>query len=232
MMQNTSGPRPHAARRARGQDRSISILVDGPDLCGKSTLVNTLVQRLAADGYRVAQKKGVIQRRWIHRYLDRFDANKRHASALLNSLYLLSCFLDRAPVADTDIVVCESFVDRVIAYGMTCRLKSLAPLAFLGRRLFRRFDLQVLLHASHATRESRLKKRQDATLIDRKTTATADISWRFCEAFRASSRRSGNVIHEYDTGLVAVEEIVETLVRRVRELKSLDRSASLDALQA
>lgn len=200
----------------------ITVLVDGPDLCGKTTIVHLLCEELSARGLRVACCKGLVKPTVFHRWLSKFDANRSHSSGLLNTLYLISAFLDRAQHGDGqhDILICESHVDRVIAYGLAFRLRSLAKLALYLRPLYRRFDIRVLLTASYQTRLHRLLSRDNPTHIDRKTTASKAVSDRFSRYFQATYQSKECITIHSDTS--SKESIVEEIVGRINSLV-LDR---------
>ncbi|MDA3556164.1 hypothetical protein MKL42_01340 [Acinetobacter sp. AOR15_HL] len=219
--------------RSHASKYPVTILIDGPDLCGKSTTVQELSKLLESQGLSVLCCKGLISPSFFHSWLCKLDANKSHSSGLLNSLYLISAFFDRGfsfIKNDYDILICESHVDRVIAYGLTFNLKSLAKISLSFRNFYRKFDARILLVASHATRSDRLYNRKSPTLIDRKTCTTETVTDFFCENFKKlyQSRECLIIPTDKKTLDVVISEIIDHLITVISEQPSNDNFFELE----
>ncbi|CUI05721.1 hypothetical protein LXA47_27405 [Massilia sp. P8910] len=154
--------------------RALRVLIEGTDLTGKSTLAAGLVARLTDSGIQAAHQKGYLYRNPFLRLLGRWEANKYARSAMLNSMYIVSGLIDglieTMRAKDPYVLVCESYVDRAIAYGIALRLGWISKLALTRTRCFPRFDLCILLRCDYNERISRREKRETVTVTDRLTT--------------------------------------------------------------
>lgn len=202
--------------------KAIRILIEGPDLAGKSTIASSLVEHLQNGNHRVDHLKGKYSRRSWNQVLRRLDANRFAQSNLLNSLYIASAVLDkltRTADAAAPIVICESYVDRAIAYGTSLQRNPIARVASHMPWLFPRFELVVLLTCSYELRLERLASRTTPTRIDRMTCDSPQTHDRFVSAYQRALRRHDNLL-TFDTGRIAIDVIVRHIACQIDRLVS------------
>jgi thymidylate kinase len=203
-------------RRRRG----IRVLVDGPDLSGKSTLVRLLQTELEKIDWKVVCRKGRRNPTRLFRLLTRIDANKHPDSGLLNAAYIFETLFDLfrdTEVPDNTILITEGYVDRSIAYGLARRLGWPARLGLRLARLFPSFDLAVLVFANLATRSARLIERSGPSEIDR---CSIDSHYRFLAGYRMIFRRHQQRLL-LNTTTLSQEAALASVVERVMYVANL-----------
>ncbi|MEH2500349.1 thymidylate kinase [Bradyrhizobium sp. AZCC 1678] len=204
-------------RVAAGNDQGLRVLVDGPDLSGKTTLVEAVSARLRARGWTVQANKGGRDDRWRVRTIARISPNKHPDSALLNSAYIAQALLDHLrdrPVPKNTIIITEGYVDRSIAYGIARGLGWPAQLALRVRDIFPRFNLAILVKADLATRKARLAQRNAPSRIDRRS---IESHHRFLAAYRLVFRRHRRRII-IDTSRVGIDEAVDVALQHILDV--------------
>jgi thymidylate kinase len=184
------------------------VLIEGPDLSGKSTLVAQLTGELRRRGWTVTAAKGKVCSSPAAQLLSRVKPNRHPHSTLLNAGYLGAALLDhlylRRPPADT-IAITEGYVDRSIAYGIAQRLGLPASVALRHAWLFPTFDLAILLTASLQTRRTRMACRPNPSRID---DLSIQSHFRFLAAYRLVFRRHANRLL-IDTSRCTANETLE-----------------------
>lgn len=198
---------------------AFSVLIEGLDLTGKTTIAGLLVEHLAIQGVPAVHHRGYLGSPRPPRRPDpRRAAGDRPHCRALNAAFLGGAVLDRVPAARIiaalpGVLVQESYVDRAVAYGIAAGRWPLAVAASRLPWLFARFDLAVITHAPAAVRQERLARRAAANAVDRLTTADDDFADRFAEALQAIARRHGTVLVA-DTSARSPQEIVADLAGR------------------
>jgi len=199
---------------ATGVDQGLRVLVDGPDLSGKTTLVEAVRAQLKARGWTVQVSKGGRDKRWRARTIARVSPNKHPDSALLNAAYIAQALLDHLrdrPVPQNTIIITEGYVDRSIAYGIARRLGWPAQLALRARDIFPRFNLAILVKADLATRKTRLAQRNAPSCIDSRS---IESHRRFLAAYRLVFRRHRRRI-VIDTSRVGIEDAADVALQHI-----------------
>ncbi|MET9617501.1 hypothetical protein [Kitasatospora indigofera] len=169
---------------APGADRRkgiTSILVDGLDLSGKTTLIDALLELLAERGVNSTRHHGLLARRHpLRPVLDRLPV-PYHRSGAITAAHLIGGFaLDSvltglAPSGKgATVLVQDSYVDRTIAAGIAQGPFLGAALALWALPLFPRFDIAVYLHADPDVRRLRLERRDPADVDDGDRSTVAD----------------------------------------------------------
>jgi len=205
------------SRRAMSGDqarRGIRVLIDGPDLSGKTTLAKLLRSELEARGWKVAAAKGRIDPVSKPRILAKINPNNHPDSALLNTAYILDAIVDRVRRRDAPIgtiFITEGYVDRSIAYGLARRLGWVARLAAKARWLFPTFDVAILVTADLATRKARLSLRERPSPIDSRA---LESHYRFLAAYRLLFRRHRRRV-AIDTSKVSVAASLQISLEQV-----------------
>lgn len=199
---------------AAGVHQGLRVLVDGPDLSGKTTLVEAMRAQLKACGWTVQVSKGGRDDRWRARTIARVSPNKHPDSALLNLAYIAQALLDHLrdrPVPQNTIIISEGYVDRSIAYGIARRLGWPAQLALRARDIFPKFNLAILVKADLATRKARLARRDAPSRIDCRS---IESHHRFLAAYRLVFRRHRRRI-VIDTSRVGIEVAVDVALQHI-----------------
>jgi dTMP kinase len=215
----------------------MRLLIDGPDLSGKTTLVNLLRARLEGLGWNVVCHKGRRHPTPVSRLLVKISPNRHPDSAALNAAYILESLLDHfyeKPVPENTVLITEGYVDRSIAYGLARQLSWPCRLALRARRFFPSFDLAILVVADLKTRSARLAQRKNPSEIDRRS---IDAHHRFLAAYRTVFRRHANRLI-IDTSKVGIDAAVELSLARAMDTvggwatasEGLDRRAPADRM--
>jgi thymidylate kinase len=147
----------------------MRVLVDGPDMSGKSTLVRAVVDALGKRGIPALPHKGMLtQSHPVVPLLRRLPLVRQPCSPLITAIFLIAGFaLDAAlfrmlrPRPDTHVLVQDAYVDRCVAFGIAGGPYRSARWALRHRSWFISFDLAVYLHAPAAVRASRLLARTE-----------------------------------------------------------------------
>ncbi|WP_316169874.1 hypothetical protein [Bradyrhizobium sp. SZCCHNS2017] len=192
----------------------LRLLIDGPDLSGKTTLAQRLKEELEERGWKVVAAKGRINPGATPGLLTKFNPNNHPDSALLNAAYIANALFDWFRLRDAPagtIFITEGYVDRSIAYGLARRLSWVARLAARASRLFPGFDLAILVTADRPTRTMRMSLRRRPSRIDSRA---IESHYRFLAAYRVLFRRHANRV-AIDTSKVCVESAVEIALQQV-----------------
>ncbi|MFG2697207.1 hypothetical protein [Kitasatospora sp. NPDC048407] len=224
-------PAPTLQPRRSNAARPVSVLVDGMDLTGKTTLTRLLVEELQTTGLRVLHHRGCLaehhpQRRWLERTVP----GHRPASSRLNAAFIASAILDGplpGVLDDTrlDVIVQESYVDRAVAYGVAAGNWPAARWATRHPELFPRFDLALITRAAHAVRLRRMAGRTRADGVDAATVADAAFESRFYRALDEMVRRHRRV-RRIDTNATAPERAAGEAADLVRQLTAARAATS------
>jgi thymidylate kinase len=153
--------------------KSMTIVVEGMDLSGKSTAVTELIKQLTAEKYNVIIQKGHPTTNPLYKVLDAYPSYKFPKSAVLNFLYLVFAVLDGIPYyfqkQSRSVYITESYIYRCVAYGRAAGFRS-GPWFFRWfRKLYHQFDLVVYLYAGLDQRKVRFGQRTDNNCIDELT---------------------------------------------------------------
>jgi thymidylate kinase len=198
--------------------RPIRIVIEGADLTGKTTVAEALTLELRTVG-DVSLCKGRIVANPLHAMLEWFPAGNFARSALLNAGYLVASLFDGVLLAlrrQPPIVLCESYVDRAIAWGVGGRLSLVPLLALRWPDLFVRFDIVVLLHAPLRVRRARLTSRGTPNEVDR-VSVEPFMHRRMAAALRKATRRHGRILR-FNTSAVSCERICRDVLHAVTEM--------------
>ncbi len=144
-------------RRARG-DRAVSILVDGPDFAGKSTVCSLLRRELINRGLDTRHSVGGLTNLpdLLYRVLPSSNADRTAFSMpiifLRDSMFLVTPIFDAAVRRwlwrRVRVVIQEGYYDRVLCHHQFRRHWLRVGWARIARRLVR-FDLRVFLDVSY-----------------------------------------------------------------------------------
>jgi thymidylate kinase len=193
----------------------VTVLIEGLDLTGKTTLARTLVAELARSGVPVMHHRGFLARRhplaWL---LEHSAPGDRPDSQALNAAFLCGAALDRLiagrPCRGPGVLVQESYVDRAVAYGTAAGRWPLAMAAARHPRVFASFDMAVITHAPPSTRLERLTARGDGDAVDRLTLTDQAFTDTFYEALAHVAGRHRRVLR-VDTSLRRPQDIARQL---------------------
>lgn len=173
----------------------VSVLVEGMDLTGKTTLSRLLVAELETRGLTAVHRRGFLASRHpMRRLLERTAPGDKPSSRLLNAAFVAGALMDRVLPGilddDSDVVVHESYVDRAIAYGVAEGSWPVARLAARWPHAFAAFDLVVLTHAPLEVRQARLRERGSTSdRVDARTVRSAHFEQSFVDVLQHVARR-------------------------------------------
>lgn len=198
----------------------MRILVDGLDLSGKTTLVGTLIDTLAARRVPAVRHRGMLaEHHPLERLLKRLPLAYQSQSSLITGSYLFGGYaLDAAlvhidpPRTDGAVLIQEGYVDRTMAVGLAGGPYLPAALAMWASRWFATFDLAVFLHASPAVRRTRMEKRERVDSGDRRSVEDGAFADRFNAALLAYLSRRHPCLLVFDTGVHTSQEMAEQIL--------------------
>jgi thymidylate kinase len=194
------------------------ILIEGSDLVGKSTTCSSILERLKKEQFNVRYWKGRVPNNPIHRVLERFPAPSNPLNRTLNGAYILGALFDRFlgfPESSEQIILCESYVDRAVAYGSALGFGLIPQVALQVPSLFLSFDLAVLLETSLEERRRRLRVRKNPNTIDEITTASQEVHLRMKDAYDRIMVRHKYIL-SFDTSQLNVNQITDEVVNFIR----------------
>lgn len=195
----------------------VTVLIEGLDLTGKSTLARMLVAELTRRGIPASHHRGFLARRhplgWV---LERIAPGDRPHSQGLNAAFLAGAVLDRAITAPRrsqmpGVLVQESYADRAVAYGVAAGRWPLAVVAARCPQLLAPFDLAVITHAPAAVRLERLIARGNGDAVDRLTLTDETFTATFDDALALVTRRHRRLLR-VDTSVLAPQDIVDQVL--------------------
>lgn len=198
----------------------MRILIEGPDLAGKSTVAFELTSACTMNGFRVHSFRDTsCAKGFFRRLLSYVDAPSHPKSRLLNAAYILCGAAESRRIANwschkNELLLCETHVDRSICYGTAIGLRPIPQLALAASRIFPTFDIAILLVASFQERNRRLRLRPHANLIDHMTCRDECTHDKFIAAYRRALRRHREVL-EYNTDKVDPRDIANDIFSRI-----------------
>ncbi|MFJ7905212.1 hypothetical protein ACIQ6V_32800 [Streptomyces sp. NPDC096198] len=198
----------------------MRILVDGLDLSGKTTLVTTLIDTLAARRIPAVRHRGMLaEHHPLERLLKRLPLAHQSQSSLITGAYLFGGFALDAVLVHVDpprtsgaVLIQEGYVDRTTAVGLAGGPYLPAALAMWASRCFATFDLAVFLHASPAVRRARLQTRDRVDVGDLRSVEDEAFADRFNAALLTYLSRRHPSLLVFDTGVHAPQEMAEQIL--------------------
>ncbi len=194
----------------------MHILIEGPDLVGKSTIARELTKRLKTLNIDCIHKKGMILKYFGYKCLALFPAPNYPKSKILNWLYILMSFFDKfiyKPPNSSSMIICESYVDRAIEYGKTLGFGLITNIAFTKLNSFFTFDLGILLISNLETRRKRLERRvlKEKNEIDLITTESTEIHDQFITNLQHIMKRHKK-LYIFDTSQSTSDKIINEII--------------------
>ncbi|MFE5868795.1 hypothetical protein ACFQ6V_09095 [Streptomyces roseifaciens] len=198
----------------------VSVLIEGMDLTGKTTLATLLAAQLEDRGVRTVLHRGFLARRHpLRPVLDRTEPGMRPADSTLNTAFILGSLMDRALPGvldgrDHEVVIQESYVDRAIAYGMAAGGWMAARYAARHPDRFVSFDLGVLTRAPLAVRRARARARGGGDRVDARTLHDEAFGEEFWSTLEHVAARHREVVL-VDSDARLPQESVQEIAARV-----------------
>jgi thymidylate kinase len=192
-----------------------TILFEGVDFSGKTTLTEAVREQAIAAGKQATINQGPLQKHspWVHIPL---AIAKMVPASLKECCYTASLLADSFPQADSpDFFIQERYFPSVIAYS-----KVLSPFGInrmLGerlRRMYYSFDVNILIKASPATRLERIKARANKTPLDKLIEQTPQLGVDIEQELRIVLSRERNYF-EIDTDALSVDEAAKEIYWRI-----------------
>ncbi|MBG0819050.1 hypothetical protein [Planomonospora sp. ID82291] len=199
-----------------------TILIDGLDMTGKTTLVQTLVTTLEQRGIPARSHQWMLAPRHpLAAALRRLPRVRQPESglitaALLGPGFLLDGLLARCSRAADQVVIQDGYADRTVAFGMAGGPYLSACLALRWPHLFAPFDLAVYLHAPAEVRARRLAVRPDADANDVRTVEDDEFAATFTAMLVHGMGRRHRRLLVFDTSRHSPQEMAELIADQVR----------------
>lgn len=174
----------------------ITVVVEGLDFAGKTTVCREVRRRLTEAGTPVTDSTTCLYGRPVDRFLDVVYRAPRLPSLLRSALYHLAYLADLLPAArhgnrPGGVFLQQSYVHRVLAYDRASGRRLLGRFAgLLARRLAGRVDLWIFL---------------DCPLDERRL------------RYRRSGERNERDEHRFSTGQRPFEERLESELRHLAQ---------------
>jgi len=195
-----------------------TVLLEGTELSGKTTLAENVRQRLVNEGFSVILNSGPINKssRLVNAPLNL--ARKVALPSFRELLYTLSLFADRDPreiYSQMDFFIQERYFPSVIAYS-----KVFNPLGinrYFGnylRRFYPSFDINILVQTSLETRLDRIKARREKTKLDEIIEKKPELVTDLENEIRRTLCRERCYL-EINTDEMNVDEATEEVYRRL-----------------
>jgi len=195
-----------------------SVLIEGTELSGKTTLAESVRQKLENKGYGATVNIGPIDKKSLFVNMPLGVAQRIKLPSFQELMYTLSLMADREPgkIYDgIDFFIQERCFPSVIAYS-----KVLVPFGinrYAGNMLRRRypsFDVNVLLKTSIDARLERIKLRKRKTKLDEMVEENPRLSVDLEREIQRVLCGEKNYF-ELNTGYMTIEEATEEMVRRI-----------------
>ncbi|MEV7941920.1 hypothetical protein AB0O82_38120 [Kitasatospora sp. NPDC088264] len=201
----------------------MHILVDGLDMSGKTTTVQTLVSLLDGCGIPAVRHRGMLaEHHPIEPLLKRLPLVRQAESSAITAAFLVCGYaLDAAlvrvdpPRTDGAVLIQDGYADRTVAFGMAGGPYLTATLSLWGARFFAPFDVAVYLHASPEVRRTRMEGREEVDSADRRSVEDEAFAARFNAALlHGMAHRHGNRLLVFDTAEQRPEEIAKHVLAK------------------
>ncbi|MFD9688399.1 hypothetical protein ACFWXO_21895 [Kitasatospora sp. NPDC059088] len=208
----------------RAVSRQPRILVDGLDMSGKTTLVDTLLEQLGAAEVPAIRHRGMLAPHHpLAKALEHLPLEHQYRSSGITAAYLLAFALDAAlerfdpPHRGNAVLVQEGYVDRTIAVGLAGGPFLPAALSLWAAPHFPVFDVAVYLHAPVAVRRDRLRRRAQPDAGDQHSVDDEGFADRFTSAMLHFLGRRHRKLLVFDSSQCRPEE----MARQVLEAAAL-----------
>ncbi|MFD8705147.1 hypothetical protein ACFV1W_21460 [Kitasatospora sp. NPDC059648] len=197
-----------------------TIVVEGLDFAGKSTVCELVRQRLEASGTRVVESTSCLSGGWVEKTVERvYEARRLPSllrSAVYHAAYLADVHLARR-AGPGEVIVQQSYIHRVLAYDRASGRRLLAAVADrLGTRVAGHVDLWVWLDCPLDERRRRYRRFGTPNERDeRRFAAAADRFERELETeLTQLARESGYIF--IDTASLSAETVADRIAALVQ----------------
>ena len=195
-----------------------TILLEGTELSGKTTLAENVRQRLTNEGFSIVINSGPISKssRLVHVPLN--IAKRIHSPSFKEFLYTLSLVADGDPkkvYPKVDFFMQERYFPSVIAYSRV--FNSLGVNGYFGnslQRLYLSFDINVLVKTSLETKLERIKVREIKTKLDGIIEENPQLASDLEREIQRVLCKEKNYF-ELNTDEMSVDEATEEIYRRI-----------------
>jgi len=195
-----------------------TILLEGTELSGKTTLAKSVRQRLTSEGFNIVINSGPINKTSSLVNAPLNIAKKIPLPSLKEFLYTLSLIADRNPkemYPEVDFFMQERCFPSVIAYSRV--FNSFGINRYVGdylQRLYPSFDINVLVKTSLETRLERIKTRNVKTKLDEIIEERPQIASDLEREIRRVLCKERNYF-ELNTDEINIDEATEEIYRRI-----------------
>lgn len=195
-----------------------TILIEGTELSGKTTLAKSVRQKLTNEGFNIVINSGPINKTSSLVNAPLNLARKIHSPSIKEFLYTLSLITDRDPkevYPEVDFFMQERYFPSVMAYSRVFNSFGINRLVgYYLQRLYLSFDINVLVKTSLETRLERIKTRSVKTrldeIIEKRPQITSDLE----REIQKVLCRERNYF-EVNTDEMKIDEATEEIYRRI-----------------
>ncbi len=195
-----------------------TILIEGTELSGKTTLAKSVRQRLTNEGFSIVINSGPINKtsRLVNTPLNM--AKKIHSPSIKEFLYTLSLITDRDPkesYPEVDFFMQERYFPSVIAYSKV--FNSFGVNRYVGdylQRFYPSFDINILVKTSLETRLERIKTRNVKTKLDKIIEEKPQLASDLEREIQRVLCKERNYF-ELNTDEMDIDEATEEIYRRI-----------------
>ncbi|MDP2926056.1 MAG: hypothetical protein Q8N99_06800 [Nanoarchaeota archaeon] len=194
-----------------------TVLLEGSELSGKTTIAETIKRRLVEEGFDVTLNIGPIDKKALKVGLPLQIADKIKLPSFQELMYTISLITDGNPkeLYGSDFFLQERYFPSVMAYASI--LNSVGINRYFGnwlKRVYQKFDYNVLIKTSIDSRLERISQRERKTKLDKMVEANPQLSADLERAIQKVLSNERNYF-EIDTDEMCAEEAANEVIRRI-----------------
>lgn len=195
-----------------------TVLLEGSDLSGKTTLIELMKQQLSQEGFSVRVNSGPINPRALRVSLPLKIARGVKIPSVQELMYTLSLSVDYSPVEQysEDFFIQERSFPSVMAYSRV--FNSFGINRFLGgylRRSYGSFDYNFLIRADVESKLKRIKERKNKSRLDMIIEKNPELIVNLDIALQQILSKEKNYF-EVNTTKITPQEACQEIIRRIK----------------
>jgi len=195
-----------------------TILLEGTELSGKTTLAKSIRQRLANEGFSIVVNSGPINKVSGLVNIPLNIAKRIRSPSFKELLYTFSLVVDRDPKEthpEVDLFIQERYFPSVMAYSRV--FNSFGINRYVGdyiQRFYPSFDINILVKTSLETRLERIKARNVKTKLDKMIEERPQLASELEREIQRILCKERNYF-ELDTDEMNIDKATEEIYRRI-----------------
>lgn len=195
-----------------------TILLEGVESSGKTTIAELVSHRLKQEGYGVVWNTGPISKSSIMVNMPLEMAHRIKVPSFQEIMYTVSLMADGRPEEqhECDFFIQERYFPSVVAYSLVFnRFGINRHFGKQLRRVYGEFDYNFLIKADTNSRVYRLRQRENKTKLDKMVELNPELSVNLEMAFRQILSREKNYA-EIDTSNITPDQAAAEVIGRIR----------------